>query len=217
MNKEKQQRLLRLLSGGLFLFLGMLISILNVLPDLDPQSVLHALIWVLLGLGALMEISALGITGAVIGILYTLMYPIRYKITDWYGFLPHIVSFSLMIALMLLRDKAVYFSIGSAICRIMPVIHDAVLWVQELGWKNMGEFWRHSWSMIVLSILVMTAILLAGFGFQKYKAEPLRKTWMSPKGSSADKLAKLMALREKGAISDEEYEQQKQRLLGEEQ
>ena len=67
MNKEKQQRMLRLLSGGLFLFLGMLISILNVLPDLDPQSVLHALIWVLLGLGALMEISALGITGAVIG------------------------------------------------------------------------------------------------------------------------------------------------------
>lgn len=79
MNKEKQQRMLRLLSGGLFLFLGMLISILNVLPDLDPQSVLHALIWVLLGLGILMEISALGITGAVIGILYTLMYPIRYK------------------------------------------------------------------------------------------------------------------------------------------
>lgn len=217
MNKEKQQRLLRLLSGGLFLFLGMLISILNVLPDLDPTSVLYALTWVLLGLGALMEISALGITGAVIGILYTLMYPIRYKITDWYGFLPHIVSFSLMIAFMLLRDKAVYFSIGSAICRIMPVIHDAVLWVQELGWKNMGEFWRHSWSMIVLSILVMTAILLAGFGFQKYKAEPLKKTWMSPKGSSADKLAKLMALREKGVISDEEYEQQKQRLLGEEQ
>ena len=40
---------------------------------------------------------------------------------------------------------------------------------------------------------------------------------MSPKGSSADKLAKLMALGEKGAISDEEYEQQKQRLLVEEQ
>lgn len=59
MNKEKQQRMLRLLSGGLFLFLGMLISILNVLPDLDPQSVLYALTWVLLGLGALMEISAL--------------------------------------------------------------------------------------------------------------------------------------------------------------
>lgn len=37
---------------------------------------------------------------------------------------------------------------------------------------------------------------------------------MSPKGSSADK---LMALREKGAISDEEYKQQKQRLLVEEQ
>lgn len=66
MNKAKQQRMLRLLSGGLFLFLGMLISILNVLPDLDPQSVLHALIWVLLGLGVLMEISALGITGAAI-------------------------------------------------------------------------------------------------------------------------------------------------------
>ena len=211
MNKEKQQRLLRLLSGGLFLFLGMLISILNVLPDLDPESVLYALIWVLLGLGVLMEISALGITGVVIGILYTLMYPIRYKITDWYGFLPHIVSFSLMIAFMLLRDKAVYFGIGAAICRIMPVIHEAILWVQ--GWNNMGEFWQHSWSMIV----VMAAILLAGFGFQKYKAEPLRKTWMSPKGSSVDKLAKLMALREKGVISDEEYEQQKQRLLGEEQ
>jgi len=144
MNKEKQQRLFRLLSGGLFLFLGMLISILNVLPDLDPQSVLHALIWVLLGLGILMEISALGITGAVIGILYTLMYPIRYKITDSYGFLPHIVSFSLMIVLMLLRDKAMYFGIGAAICRIMPVIHDVVLWVQELGWNNMGEFWQHS-------------------------------------------------------------------------
>lgn len=40
---------------------------------------------------------------------------------------------------------------------------------------------------------------------------------MSSKGSSADKLAKLMVLREKGVISDEEYEQQKQRLLGEEQ
>lgn len=171
MNKEKQQRLFRLLSGGLFLFLGMLISILNVLPDLDPQSVLHALIWVLLGLGILMEISALGITGAVIGILYTLMYPIRYKITDSYGFLPHIVSFSLMIVLMLLRDKAMYFGIGAAICRIMPVIHDVVLWVQDFGWKNMGEFWRHSWTMIV----VMAAILLAGFGFQKYKAEPLKK------------------------------------------
>ena len=36
-------------------------------------------------------------------------------------------------------------------------------------------------------------------------------------GLFADKLAKLMALREKGVISDEEYEQQKQRLLGEEQ
>ena len=95
----------------------------------------------------------------------------------------------------------------------MPVIHDAVLWVQDFGWKNMGEFWQHSWPMIV----VMAAILLAGFGFQKYKAEPLGKTWMSPKGSSADKLAKLMALREKGVISDEEYEQQKQRLLVEEQ
>lgn len=102
MNKAKQQRLFRLLSGGLFLFLGMLISILNVLPDLD---VLYALTWVLLGLGILMEISALGITGAVIGILYTLMYPIRYKITDGYDFLPHIASFSLMIVLMLLRDK----------------------------------------------------------------------------------------------------------------
>lgn len=213
MNKAKQQRLLRLLSGGLFLFLGMLISILNVLPDLDPTLVLYALTWVLLGLGILMEISALGITGAVIGILYTLMYPIRYKITDGYDFLPHIASFSLMIVLMLLRDKAMYFGIGAAICRIMPVIHDAVLWVQELGWNNMGEFWQHSWPMIV----VMAAILLAGFGFQKYKAEPLGKTWMSPKGSSADKLAKLMALREKGAISDEEYEQQKQRLLEEEQ
>lgn len=66
MNKEKQQRLFRLLSGGLFLFLGMLISILNVLPDLDPTSVLYALTWVLLGLGILMEISALGITGAAI-------------------------------------------------------------------------------------------------------------------------------------------------------
>ena len=202
MNKAKQQRLFRLLSGGLFLFLGMLISILNVLPDLD---VLYALTWVLLGLGILMEISALGITGAVIGILYTLMYPIRYKITDGYDFLPHIASFSLMIVLMLLRDKAMYFGIGAAICRIM--------WVQELGWNNMGEFWQHSWPMIV----VMAAILLAGFGFQKYKAEPLGKTWMGPKGSSADKLAKLMALREKGAISDEEYEQQKQRLLVEEQ
>jgi Tfp pilus assembly protein PilO len=53
----------------------------------------------------------------------------------------------------------------------MPVIHDAVLWVQELGWNNMGEFWQHSWPMIV----VMAAILLAGFGFQKYKAEPLKK------------------------------------------
>ncbi len=107
MNKEKQQRLFRLLSGGLFLFLGMLISILNVLPDLDPTSVLYALTWVLLGgsPGILMEISALGITGAVIGILYTLMYPIRYKITDGYDFLPHIASFSLMIVLMLLRDK----------------------------------------------------------------------------------------------------------------
>ena len=40
---------------------------------------------------------------------------------------------------------------------------------------------------------------------------------MSPKGSSEDKLSKLMALREKGVISDEEYEQQKQRLLVEEQ
>ena len=75
---------------------------------------------------------------------YTFMYPIRYKITDGYDFLPHIASFSLMIVLMLLRDKAMYFGIGAAICRIMPVIHDAVLWIQELGWNNMGEFWQHS-------------------------------------------------------------------------